>query len=367
MIDGMFVIDATVHAYNLEDRNLRSPDPHTGLYSYALREMLWKLHERYAPDGHRIPQSAFFTDWSPESLARTLFLESDIDMAVHHRLRIDSLFDDGLVRGEKNRELAERWPERFVIYAGVNPLDGIDACLRDLREQVEAIPETIGLKLYPTSGSPDASWRLDDPEFAPLFELAVELGLKVIAVHKVVPNGLVPMKPFGIDDLEVVAVRYPLLWEIVHAGLPPFVEEVSLALMRYPNVYANLEISSALLQGGVGYVQDALAQFISLGGAEKIFFSTGANHFHPQPIVKCLAELQFPQQTLDRYGLDQITREQRQGILGANYASVVGLDLEAAGKRIADDEFARARAGGPPLPAWSSWSESEPAWAEGAR
>ena len=51
------------------------------------------------------------------------------------------------------------------------------------------------------------------------------LGLKVIAVHKVVPNGLTPLDPYRIDDLERVAIAYPRLnFEIVHGGLPPFVD-----------------------------------------------------------------------------------------------------------------------------------------------
>lgn len=366
MIDDMFVIDATVHAYNVADDNLLMPDNQTALHSFALREMLWQLHDRFAPPEAHIPREVFLSDWAPETLARTLFTESDVDMAVHHRLCIDSLFADGLVRAEKNVELTERWPNRFIAYAGVNPLAGVDKCLRELREQVERIPGIIGLKVYPTSGSPDSSWRLDDPTYAPLFELAVELGLKVIAVHKVVPNGLVPLKPFGIDDLEAVAVRYPICWEIVHAGLPPFVEEVAMALMRFPNVFANLEITSALLQSGLGYVEEALAQFVALGGPDKVIFSSGANHFHPQPIVEYLANLTFPDRLLERYRMEQLTPEHRALILGGNYARMVGMDLNRARAAIADDEFARYQRENGRAPAWSYWRENSPMWKEAA-
>lgn len=335
MIDGMVVIDATTHAYNLADANLVG-----GRYAYVFREVLWGLHTRCTPAEARVSRAAFCADWTPEVLAETLFTESAVDVAVHHRLRLDSLFADGLCAQHKNEELARRWPQRFLTYAGLNPLDGVETCLRELREQVAALPETIGLKLYPDAGTPDRSWRMDDPQFAPIFELAIELGLKVIAVHKVVPNGLTPLDPYRIDDLERAAIAYPALnFEIVHGGLPPFVEEVTLALTRFQNVYANLEITSAFLERGFGYVQEALAQFIGFAGAEKILFASGGMHFHPQPIIDAIVRLEFSDQLLERYRIEQITPAQKALILGGNYARMTGLDLTVLRKGVAGDQF----------------------------
>lgn len=353
MIDGMVVIDATTHAYNLSDSNLVG-----GRYAYVFREVLWGLHARCTPPDARVSREAFCSDWSPEILARTLFTESAVDLAVHHRLRLDSLFADGLCAQGKNEELARRWPQRFLTYAGVNPLDGIETCLRELREQVQRLPGTVGLKLYPDAGTPDRSWRMDDPQFAPLFELAIELGLKVIAVHKVVPNGLTPLDPYRIDDLERAAIAYPQLnFEIVHGGLPPFVDEVTLALTRFQNVYANLEITSAFLERGFGYVQEAIAQFIGFAGAEKILYASGGMHFHPQPIIQAIAELKLPDQLLERYRIEQITPEQKALILGGNYARMTGLDLGMVRAAVAGDEFDT----GELQPAWSAWRAAVPA------
>jgi hypothetical protein len=347
VIDGMVVIDATTHAYNLSDSNLIG-----GRYAHVFREVLWGLHARCTPPEARVSRAAFCTDWSPDILARTLFTESAVDLAVHHRLRLDSLFADGLCAWAKNEELARRWPHRFRTYAGLNPLDGVETCLRELREQVSALPGTIGLKLYPDAGTPDRSWRLDDPAYAPMFELAIELGLKVIAVHKVVPNGLTPLDPYRIDDLERVAIAYPQLnFEIVHGGLPPFVEEVTLALTRFQNVYANLEITSAFLERGFGYVREAIAQFIGFAGAGKILFASGGMHFHPQPIIRAIAELEFSDELLERYRIEQITAEQKALILGGNYARMAGLDLDAVRTAVTGDEFDS----GVLLPPWSAW------------
>jgi predicted TIM-barrel fold metal-dependent hydrolase len=350
------IIDATTHAYNLADTNLVRDGAGPSRHAFVYREVLYGMHTRFMPPDEQVPRPLFLTDWSPQVLAETLFLESDVDIAVHHRLRLDSLLVDGLCAHEKNAELARRWPQRFLTYAGVNPLDGIDACVTDLRGQVEELPGTVGVKLYPDAGSPDRSWRLDDPQYEPLFAAVAELGLKVVAVHKVVPNGLVPLSPYRIDDLEVAAIRHPELnFEIVHAGMPPFIDEVAMALMRLPNVYANLEITSALLRAGFGQVLDGLAQFFGVGAARKIVYSSGALHFHPQPIIEFLAGLRFPDELLDRYRIPQVTDEDRAAILGGTYARVLGLDLDRLRAGIVDDEFARARAGSTRAPVWSRW------------
>jgi len=41
--------------------------------------------------------------------------------------------------------------------------------------------------------------------------------------------------------------------------------------------------------------------------------------------------------------LPQLTDEYKRKILGENYAELIGLDIEAAKERIADDEFSRRR------------------------
>jgi predicted TIM-barrel fold metal-dependent hydrolase len=363
VLDGMFVIDATVHPYNLTESNLLRDGSGPSKYAVMLREMLWAMHYQHGNPDAKIAREPFVSDWSPEVLAWTLFTESPTDIAVNHCLRIDRVFADGLCSHRKNAELARRWPNRMIPYAGINPVNGLRAALDDLRQQVDEIPGTVGLKVYPNAGTPDHTWRMDDPEWTPLFELALELGLKVIAVHKVVPNGLVPLRPFAIDDLEMRALMHPeLTFEIVHAGLPPFVEEVALAIMRLPNVYANLEITSAILERGMGYIVDSLAQMIGMASAYKIIYSSGAMHFHPRPIVEAIANLQFPDHLLERYNMPQLTRQDKEQILGLNFARIIGLDVEEAKRSIADDEFSHAVAENGLQPPWTYWRKNDPLW-----
>jgi predicted TIM-barrel fold metal-dependent hydrolase len=338
MISGFFVFNAVAHAYNLTDDNM--PSNH---YAHALRDLLVVLHRDWQQVG--LGRDEQCTDWPIEVLARTLFLESDCDMAATHTLRLDSFFKDGLCRREKTVDAVRRWPHRFVGYVGVDPTNGLDQCLDELEEQIAEMPEAVGLKLYPAQAAPHRAWRFDDEKLAyPLFERARALGIKTVAIHKAVPYGPVPMAPFRVDDMDLAADAFPdLAFEIIHAGMA-FTEETALMLARYPNVYANLEVTSQLINSAPGTFETVMAQFIKWGGTEKILYSDGTMVLHSQPIIEKFSEFRFKEETLRAYGLNQLTDTDISLILGGNYARILGIDIEEAKRKVADDEFSREKA-----------------------
>src|SRR3546814_16175659 len=84
---------------------------------------------------------------------------------------------------------------------------------------------------------------MDDPEVAfPLFERAQALGIKVIAIHKAVPLGPVPMEHYRVDDIDRALTAFPdLQFEIVHGGMA-FLEETAWQPGRFPNLSFNPEV-----------------------------------------------------------------------------------------------------------------------------
>ena len=351
MIEGAIIINPVAHAYNLSDQNLQ-PNP----FAVGLRDLLVKLHMAWNPPELQVPLEVYRSDWPVEALARTLFLETDIDLAANMYLRLDSWFHDGLCSRAKNVEAANRWPDRFMTYAGVNPMRGVDVCVKDLEDQMQELPTSIGLKLYPDEVAPLGSWRMDDPDLAyPLFERAQELGIKTVAIHKAVPNGPVPINPYRVDDIDGAAIHFPdLNFEIVHAGLA-FADETAHAIARFPNVYANLEITTLLMHHGPGLFREIIGLFLFWGGSEKIIYSDGTMFCHSQPLLEKFWDLELPEETLKKYGLEQITKEDKALILGGNYARIVGLDIEKAKAKIADDDFSRAQRNGGKQAPYSNW------------
>jgi predicted TIM-barrel fold metal-dependent hydrolase len=352
MIDGIPVIDAVIHAYNMDRSN------YVGAFADTICELVYGSVMANARPGLIPTKDAYLADWSIEETASMMFVEGDADIAVHHVLPIYA-FRDGLCSLEKTLEAKERWPGRILTYAGVDPLMG-QAALEELDRQVEALAP-LGLKLYPNSWVTDdvTGWKMDDPEVAfPVFEHAQKRGLKVVAIHKAVPLGPVPMEHYRVDDIDRAAQAFPdLNFEIVHGGMA-FLEETAWQIARFPNVWVNLEITASLLGKRPRAFQHALASLMSVAGdyaLNRICWGTGAMAFHPQVFLEAFARgFAFDQEVLETYGLSQITEVGKRKVLAENYAAMVGLDLPQALAATADDEFARRRGDGEPAPAFST-------------
>ncbi len=335
MINDKLVIDAVAHAYDLSDENTEA-----NRYAQIMRGMLCGLHEMWQP-GIGLSAAEQMTDWPIEVLARTLFLESDVDVAVTHTLRLNSYFKDGLCARHKTVEAVKRWPQRFFGYVGLDPTLGLDTCLRELDEQLDELPEAVGLKLYPAQVNPLRSWRMDDAKLAfPLFKAARDRGIKIVAIHKAAPLGPVPLNPFKLDDVGGAADAFPdLAFEIVHAGWA-FMDETLLQLATMPNIYANLECTSAFSTKMPGQFEQMMANFFAWGGPEKVIFSSGNMVLHSHPILEKFKSFKFSKATMTAFGIPQFTESDLALILGGNFARIVCLDAEIAKKKIAGDEFA---------------------------
>jgi predicted TIM-barrel fold metal-dependent hydrolase len=355
VLDEAFVIDSVVHPFDMRDANI------IGAPGKAIRDVMWSLHTTWSPQDAQVPAHVYYSDWTPEMLGYTLFRESDVDLAVHHHLPLYSWFRDGWVGRHKNVELAERWPDRYLLYAGVDPTQGAAACLQLLEDQVGECPgRFVGLKLYPAQIDPYRHFRLDDLELmTPIYDRLLELGIRAVAVHKASPMGPVPSAPYRVDDVEGAAAAYPQLnFEIVHSGLA-FVEESALAAARFPNVYLNLETTFMLATHAPGWFEDLIAYFSVWSGFDKLLFASGALQAHPQPMLEAFRDFTFSEATLNKYGLEQITDADKRKVLGLNHARLLGVEADEALARIADDEFARYRREHGRDAPYSNWSAAE--------
>jgi uncharacterized protein len=354
MIDGVPVIDAILHSYDL------SPENHRNRWAAPVGEFLWGATYFTSRPGYRLAKEHYIRDWDVEETANMAFVESQADIAVQHVL-VQGAFRNDLVSFDKILEVQQRWPDRFVVYAGVDPTRG-QAALDELERQVELLGGAIGLKLYPNSWDSDdevIDWFMDDPEIAyPVFARARELGIKVVAVHKAVPLGPLPLKPYGVSDIDRAAMDFPdLNFEIVHGGMA-FLEETAWQLGRFPNVYVNLEITTSLVEQRPLAFQHALATLLEPMPPmiiDKIIWGTGAMAYHPHPHLDAFYNrFQFDQPTIERYGLTPLDREAKAKILSGNYARMLGLDLDDRLTRIKGDEFDQRRGGDDVAPPYST-------------
>ena len=339
MIDGIPVIEGVTHAYNLDPSNLRHK--HAGIVA----GLFHRLVDGLSKPGYALDEDQYLRDWTIEETANLLFVESDTDFACYHVLPLNA-FADGLCSFDKALEAKQRWPDRFITYCGVDPLTG-EAAIEEMERQVELL-DPVGLKLYPNSWLADEprGWHMDNPEVAfPLFERAQQLGLKVIAVHKSVPLGPVPIDYYRVDDVDRAAIAFPdMNFEVVHGGRA-FLEDSAWQIARFPNVYVNIEITSAYIGTRPKAFERALAGLLSIGGAnafDKIIWGTGAMAFHPQPLIETFVrDFSFDPELVDGHGLPQISLGDKKKMLFDNYVRMTGVDFPGRLDAIANDEFVR--------------------------
>jgi hypothetical protein len=351
VIDGIPVIDAVVHPYNLLEENFRTP------HARQITDMVSGGNRAVAPPGYRLPKEGYERDWSIEEVANMTFVESHADLACYHVTPIFA-YHDGMCSITKGLEAQERWPDRFLFYIGVDPTLG-QASLDELERQAALFDNPIGLKLYPNAwmGAEVTGWMMDDPEIAfPVFERAQQLGLHTVAIHKALPLGRVELAHYRVDDVDRAAMAFPNLnFEVIHGGMA-FAEESAWQLARFPNVWVNLETTATMLSNRPGAFERVFASLLAHGGRRaltQLVWGTGCMVSHPRPhLEKFVRDFSLSPEVLEKFGLPEITEQVRRQILGENYARMHGIDLAERLTRIKGDEFDLRRAANaePPAP-----------------
>jgi hypothetical protein len=344
MIDGQFVLDAVAHGYSQAAENQVDRR-----YGETTARQLYGMGAHYVPEGYLLPFEQWTHATDPDLVASALFAESPTDMAVYHEVPMFGAFRDGGSPLWVGQRMRERWPHRVALFGAVSPF------LPDPRGQVDRKADlgVIGLKLYPFDfvAGRATSFRLDDPELAfPIFERALERGIRHVAVHKALPLGPVPLAPFGVCDVESAAVTFPdITFEIVHGGMA-FLEETTWQLARFPNVVVNLEGTSVLAVRAPRQLAQVIGSFLLAGAAERILWATGCMAVHPKPFVEAFWRLEMPTDLMEGYGMPPLTAEVKAGILGGNAARLYGVDIQTVTAAGRDDEFGRRSTAAPP---WS--------------
>lgn len=350
MFGDDLVIDAVAHAYDFSKSNrvdTVEPEPYEGFITFIHAQLHGQM-ESTAP-GYLLDMEEWRGPWHPEELASVFFEESDVDILVYHEVEIPGFFKRGSSPGNVGIELKRAYPDRVLYYAYVDPFRGPSE-LERMRQKVEASP-VDGFKFYPADGLFDAetgqprTMLYDDPEMAyPYFELARELGIPQIAIHKAFPVGPGSPDKDHPGDVSPAAVAFPdLTFEVVHSGWA-FVEEFAMQLMSHPNVYANLESVANFAVRRPRKFAEIIGAFLQVGAEDRILFGTGASAGHPQPILEAFGSLEMPPELVEGYGYSEITPEIKSKILGRNMAALHGIEVDDAKERLGADGWAERRA-----------------------
>jgi len=176
-----------------------------------------------------------------------------------------------------------------------------------------------GVKLYPMY----QDWSPADPVLAfPVFEKAEELGLPVM-VHQAGSTRIDARMEYARPALLDAAGRHfrGLRLTIAHVGLP-WVDEALFMLTKHPNFFTELSYYIATATGEELYRFLVHAQqfFVPL---EKLFFGTDYPGFLYDPVA-LRAKLLAVNSHAERLGTDPIPQAKLDGIMGDNFARMMG-------------------------------------------
>lgn len=341
MLGTAYVINAVVHPFDFSAGNIRADD-----IAQSFVAGLWEKHKIMSGGDYALRREEFYSRFPTAPIYAALFEESPVDMAILHALPDLGLFTNALCDIEPLAELRDRHPDRFLLYGTVQPYD-LQAAISSLDRQVKEY-RINGVKLYPASyyQGRTIGWRMDDPDIAlPLFRHIQKLGIRNVAVHKTVPLGRTRIEPFKVEDVEGAALAFPdMNFHVVHAGVA-FLEDTALLLGRFPNVYANLEVTFSYLLSYPRVFAEAVGRLLR-DAPDRVVFGDGCNLVHPRPALEAFAKFEMPEDLVQGSGFPRMTDQLRRGVLGANVARAHDLDIAAL------TDKARKTSTDPMLPPW---------------
>jgi predicted TIM-barrel fold metal-dependent hydrolase len=214
---------------------------------------------RAAAGGLEMSDEAVISLLDEAGIGRTLITGFDEWGSVH-----ETFIPNELVAG-----IAERHPDRFIPFAGIDLMKGMDG----VRELEHLVRERgfRGLSLRPFMiGLP-----ADDRRYYPLYAKCVELDIP-LSIHTSANWTNVAVNDLGHPrHIDVVAADFPELEIIMsHAGYPWVLEAVLLA-WKYEHVYLELAAHRPryLATSGTGW--EPLLRFGQTTIREKVLFGTG--------------------------------------------------------------------------------------------
>lgn len=327
----------------------------------------------------RCGESPFVECFSQDHYLKELFLDSDTDVAVLSVLPGDD--DESPLRIEEmaeTRALVEKLDgsPRLLLHGFLAPQRRTRA---ELNERIAELAEgwkVAALKLYPIGGPEGDGYWLDDPARGlPIFEEAMRVGVRTVAVHKGLPLPFTDGRYAACRDVGSVARMFPELKLLIyHAGYEPTRREGPYdptaergvdRLLRdleengigaNGNVWVDIGSTWRQLMGRPEQAAHVLGKLLLYLGEDRILWGTDSILYgSPQDQIQAFRAFQIGSELRERYGYPALTPRVKAKIFGLNAAAVYGVDPTRTRERIARDSVAQAREGYVPRPSFETY------------
>lgn len=323
MIDDIFVFDNVIHVYDMSDDNTKGDDE-----SRFGRDSMLGIGGALRPPGYGAELN-FAQAWTIGDAYEHVFVRAPTDMAMAQVVPIFEWYKDFFAPVASQHAMAQAYPDRVLFCGGADPVySGLEAALEQIEYQITQLG-AVSMKFY--NGHERNSWRCDDEKIAyPMYEKCRELGVNTVQFHKGTPFGRQPLEPLAPFDIEGPARDFPDVNFIIHHLAYPFFDATVSIASRHPNVYLALSGSLNLAIVSPRLVQEQLGRLLMEVGVHKLMWGSEAMLAGgPAAYLRAFMDLEIPEDLRSGYGYPQITREDKERILGRNFADLMGIDIDA--------------------------------------
>ena len=323
MIDNIFIFDNVIHVVDVSAENARGDEGEAG------RQSMLAVGDALRHPSSTMGVEQWDTKWSTDAMYDLVFNHSSTDMAMAQAVPIFDWYKDGFAPVAAQHAMAAAYPERVLFCGGADPnYHGVEGALDEIERQITEMG-AVSIKFY--NGHVRDSWACDDEKLAyPMYQKCLDLGVDVVQFHKGAPFHNQPLAPLSPLDIERAAIDFPDMRFIIHHLSVPFFEETVSIGGRHQNVYLALSANLNMLLFAPRMVQMQMGRLLGEVGVHKLLWgSEAALAGSPEPYIRAFLEMEIPQDLREGYGFPQITREDKERILGLNFAAMMGIDVQA--------------------------------------
>lgn len=330
--EDIFVIDAHIHNWDASEENII----HEGGEQFI--QCFYDYHAAFTPEDRQWDMDTY-RKYGSEKLVEDLFSNGDVDMGIFQPTYLTDFYDEGFNTTEQNADLAEEYPERFVLNGQFDPREGEEGLER--LERLKEEYDVPGVKLYTAEWRGDSKgWRLDSEEAFEYLEKCAELGIENIHPHKGPTIRPLNRDAFDVSDVDDAATSFPELNFIVeHVGFPRLDDFTHIATQE-TNVYGGLAVAAPFAQNRPRKFGEIMGELLFWLGEDNLLFGSDYAIWNPDWLVPTVMNAELTPEQRDEYGVE-LTTEVKRKIMGENAARLYDIDIEAKKEKLQDDTISQ--------------------------
>jgi hypothetical protein len=317
--ENYFIVDSHIHYWD------GSPENQANRYGKGFVECFYDYHRNLSPEEWVWPLEKF-EKYSEADLMHDIFETGYVDKAIFQPTYLKDFYVNGFNTTERDGELAEKHPDKFLVNGAWDPRDG-EAGLDALDKLVERW-NPKGMKLYTAEWKGDSKgWKLNDDWSYRYLERCEKLGIKNIHVHKGPTIYPLNRDAFDVADVDDVATAFPNLNFIIeHCGLPRL-EDFCWIATQEPNVYGGLAVAMPFIHSRPRYFAQIIGELLYWLDENRITFASDYGTWSPKWLVEKFVDFQIPEDMQSELGT--LTVDIKKKILGLNAAALYDIEVPA--------------------------------------